>query len=134
MEVLTSLARLAQFDLNDESRFTIVLAADITRSHLLGRRLQELCELRVELEPWDEEETRRFLRTALNTADIDSSIFTAGAAEQLFELTGGVPRRVTQLAQLSLVAAKAQDLTEIDEETLEAVQLELSVQPNAIFT
>lgn len=132
-EVLTSLARLAQIDLNDESRFTIVLAADTTRSHLIGRRLQELCELRVELEPWDAEETRKFLCTALNTADIDSSLFTAGAVERLFDLTGGVPRRVTQLAQLSLVAATVQDLAEIDEQTLEAVQLELSVQPNTVF-
>ena len=48
-------------------------------------------------------------------------------------MTGGVPRRVTQLAQLSLVAAMAQDLAEIDEQTLEAVHLELSVQPNAVF-
>ncbi len=122
-EVLTSLARLAQIDLSDESRFTIVLAADNARSHLIGRRLQELCELRVELEPWDSEETLRFLRTALNKADIDSSLFTAGAAERLFDLTGGVPRRVTQLAQLSLVASMAQDLSEIDYDTLVAVQL-----------
>ncbi len=123
MEVLTSLARLAQIDLSDESRFTIVLAADNARSHLIGRRLQELCELRVELELWDEEDMREFLQTALKTADLDASLFTAGAAERLFDLTGGVPRRVTQLAQLSLVASMAQDLSEIDYDTLVAVQL-----------
>jgi len=132
-EVLTCLARLAQFDLNDESRFTIVLAADVARSHLLGRRLQDLCELRVELEPWGEEETSEFLRTALTVAATDSSLFTAGAVSRLFELTGGVPRRVAQLAQLSLVAASARELTQIDEQTLEAIQLELSVQTNAVF-
>lgn len=133
-EVLTSLTRLAQFDLSEESRFTIVLAADIARSHLLGRRLQELCDLRVELEPWDREETAEFIRTSLTAAACNTSLFTDGAAERLFELTGGIPRRVQQLAQLSLLAATAQDLVDIDEDTLEAVQRELSVQPTAILS
>ena len=132
-EVLTSLTRLAQFDLTDESRFTMVLATDIARSRLLGRRLQELCDLRIELEPWNEEETARFIETALTAAACQPSLFTETAARLLFDLTEGVPRRVQQLAQLSLVAAVAQDLTEVDEDLLEAVQAELSVQPTAVL-
>lgn len=131
--VLTVLTRLAQIDVTDESRLTIVMAANGSRSHLLGLRLQELCDLRVELEPWTQEEMVEFVRQALVATACSPDVFTDDALQRLYELSGGVPRRVQQLAQLALIAAAAQDLPDIDEETLEAVQQELSVLPTAML-
>ena len=127
-DVLTMLARLAQSDPTDESRLTLMMACEQSRIHLLGNRLQELCDLRVELEPWTEEETTQFLRQSLTAAACSADLFTESSQQRLFALTGGVPRRVQQLAQLSLVAAAAQDFDTIDDETLDAVYEELSGQ------
>jgi type II secretory pathway predicted ATPase ExeA len=128
-EVLTAVARLAQFELSQPSRLTFVLASDIVRSHLLGRRLQELCELRIELEAWNVEETAEFVRRGLAQADGEVPLFQPVAIDRIHALSGGLPRRVQQLAQLVLWAAVGQDLEEIDEEMIDAVQRELSLNP-----
>ena len=126
--VLTSLARLAEYDANDDSRLTLLLSCDIGRSDLLGRRLQELCDLRIEMDPWDPEETRDFVRFSLAGGGCNEDLFSTAAIQRLYELTQGIPRRVQQLAQLALIAATAQDLAEVNEDTLEAVQQELSAR------
>ena len=124
-DVLTMLARLAQADASDDSRLTLILACEEARTHLLGHRLRQLCDLLIEVEPWSVEETAEFLRNSLKAAACDPDIFSNGAERRLHELTEGVPRRVQQLAQLSLVAAAAEDLESIDVETLDAVHDEL---------
>ena len=120
-DVLTMIARLAQSDPSDDSRLTLVLTCEQSRTHLLGERLRQLCDLLVDVEPWTVEETIDFLRTGLSAAACDPDLFSDGADRRLHELTEGVPRRVQQLAQLSLVAASAEDLEFVDVETLEAV-------------
>ena len=83
------------------------------------------------MEPWSEEETVSFVKTALTGAACGPDLFMQKALQRLHELSEGLPRRVQQLAQLCVIAAAAQDLEEIDEETLDAVHQELSTQPAA---
>lgn len=130
-DVLTLLGRLVQFDLNDDSRLSVVLSVESGRGHLLGRRLLELCDLRIELEAWSAEETAEFVRTTLTAAACSPELFSSEALHQLHELSQGIPRRIQQLAQLALIAADGQDLEQIDEQTLNAVQLELTARPDA---
>ncbi len=68
---------------------------------------------------------RDYLQTALTHAGRRQPTFAAAAAQRLFQLSGGMPRRVNQLAQLALVAGAGQQLAEIDEETVLAVHDEL---------
>ena len=49
------------------------------------------------------------------------------AVARLHELSGGIPRRITQLADLSLVAGAGEQLAEIDADVVEAVYHELGV-------
>ena len=124
-EVLTMLIRLAQSDLSEDSQLTMVLACNQRRAHLLGDRLLELSDLRVDIEPWSFDETRSFLRTALSASACDSNILPEDTVQRLHELTEGVPRAVQQLAQLALVAAAAEDLEFIDSSLLDSVHTEL---------
>jgi general secretion pathway protein A len=126
-EVLTALARLAQFELNQASPLTLVLSAEAARSNLLGRRLQELCELRIELEAWNAEETAEYIRRGLARTTGQVPLFQPEAIDRIHVLSAGLPRRVQQLAQLVLWAAVGQDLDEIDESMIDAVQRELSL-------
>lgn len=125
-DVLASIERLVQSDASDDSRLTVICASDSARVHLLGARLRELCDLRVELDPWNGEEVEQFVRSSLTSAACSPGLFTDDSIRRMTELTEGIPRRLQQLAQLSLVAAAAQDLQEIDESTLEAVHRELT--------
>jgi type II secretory pathway predicted ATPase ExeA len=92
----------------------------------IGQRLIEQVALRIELEPWSEGETGEFLRTSLARAGRLQPAFDAAAVRRLFELSGGAPRRVNRLAELALLAGAGQNLVQIDADTIEAVEEELS--------
>lgn len=110
---------------NSEYSLTVVASAAEGTIARLGRGLVDLAELRIELPPWTADETRDYLQAALAQAGRRQATFAAAAAQRLFQLSGGTPRRVNQLAQLALVAGAGQQLAEIDEETVLAVHDEL---------
>ncbi|MEX2176775.1 MAG: AAA family ATPase [Pirellulaceae bacterium] len=107
---------------------TVVLAAHEQSAFRLGTRLLERAELRIELALWNEDETRDYLKTTLERAGRQQPTFADRAVARLFELSGGTPRRVNQLAQLALVAGAGQNLAQIDEQTVLAVHQELAAR------
>ncbi|MCU0876361.1 MAG: ATP-binding protein [Pirellulaceae bacterium] len=121
-EVLLAVERLLR---NTEFALTVVASVAEGAVARLGSGLVDLAELRIELAPWTADETRDYLQTALTHAGRRQPTFAAAAAQRLFQLSGGMPRRVNQLAQLALVAGAGQQLAEIDEETVLAVHDEL---------
>ena len=93
----------------------------------LGNSLLELAELRVDLQPWEQSDTENFLKSSLEAAGRQSPVFAQKAATRLHELTSGVPRRVSQLADLALVAGAGRQLDQIDADVVESVYHELGV-------
>ncbi len=125
--VLTQLTRLTRHDMTSRSRLTIVLSARPMRLGLIGDRLLELSTLRIDIEPWQMSDTSEFIKNALIGAGCGHPLFTEEALERLHQLAHGVPRRVSQLADLSLLAGAGCNLREIDAEVVESVYEELSV-------
>jgi type II secretory pathway predicted ATPase ExeA len=125
--VLEQVARLAQHDLSPESRLTIVLAGHRERMGRLGDRLLELAELRIDVEPWEPLDTEDYLKSSLAQAGRQSPVFAEPAVARLHQLAGGVPRRISQLADLALLAGAGADLEQIDAEVVESVYQELGV-------
>lgn len=93
----------------------------------LHPRLVDLAELRIELEPWPEEDTCRFVASYRELGGSDAAVFEPSALARLHELAGGIPRRVCHLAELALAAARAEQLSRISAEVIEAVHRELSL-------
>jgi len=125
--VLTQLVRLAKQDVSAESRLTVVLAGRPERLGRLGPQLLELAELRIDLEPWEPSDTQEYIETSLARAGREAPVFTPAATRRLHELTGGVPRSIGQLADLSLLAGAGAELPLVDADTVEAVHGELAV-------
>jgi len=125
--VLTQLARLIKHDFSAGGCSTVVLAGRPERLGHLGPQLLELAELRVDLEPWEPTQTRQFLETSLAGAGREAPVFTPTATQRLHELGQGVPRRISQLADLSLLAGAGAELPLVDADTVEAVHEELAV-------
>jgi len=126
-QVLQQVTRLTQHDLSPETRLTIVLAGRPDRTAQLGDRLLDLAELRIDVEPWAESDTAEFLETSLTQAGSKTAVFAEPAVARLHELSQGIPRRISQLADLSLVAGAGAELREIDADTVESVCRELGV-------
>jgi type II secretory pathway predicted ATPase ExeA len=125
--VLQHVARLARFDSSAESRLTIVLAGRNEGMSRLGEPLLGLAELRIDLEPWQRAETKDYLTTMLAQAGRQSPVFTEPAIDRLHAIARGVPRRVSQLAELALVAGAGQNVQQIDAAVVESAYQELGV-------
>ena len=126
-DVLDQVVRLAQADWSADARITIVLTAHGRTAARLPNRLSQLAELRIDLEPWDATETKRYIDGALAWAGRRIPVFQEPALRRLYELSGGVPREIKQLADLALLAGAGCELLEIDPGTLEAVYHELGI-------
>jgi general secretion pathway protein A len=125
--VLAQLTRLARHDFSPESWLTMALAGEPERIGHVGRQLLELAELRIDIEPWNAVETAAYLTSRLEKAGRRDLTFAEAAAARLHELSEGVPRRINQLADLSLLAGAGRELGQIDTETVESVYHELGV-------
>jgi type II secretory pathway predicted ATPase ExeA len=106
---------------------TLVASARAETVNLISREIADQAALRIELVPWTATETSEYLSRSLQSSARKEPVFSTAAAKQLFALSGGAPRKVRQLAQLSLVAGASQELPHIDEQTVWAVHEELSV-------
>ena len=93
----------------------------------LGRQLLELAELRIDVVPWEQSDTEDFLNSSLVHAGRQSPTFADPAVALIHQLSGGIPRRITQLADLALLAGAGAELQQIDAETVESVYHELGV-------
>lgn len=123
-EILTYVAQLLSIP---DAPVTVVASARPETVQRIGSRLLEQVALRIDLVPWTEGETCDYLDTSVAKAGRAQPAFDKAAVKRLFELSGGAPRRVNQLAQLALVAGAGQRLVQIDEATIDAVQEELSL-------
>lgn len=110
-----------------DAPLTMVGAARPETAARIGTSILNHAALRIDLALWDEAETAEFLQRSLARRQGQQPIFDAAGAAQLFALSGGVPRKVRQLAELALVAGASQELAQIDQQTVSAVYDELSL-------
>jgi general secretion pathway protein A len=84
------------------------------------RQLAQRVTVHYHLSPLKRQEAKEYIRYRLARAG-GSGIFTDSALEQLFEYTGGVPRRLNAWCDLALVAGFAEGKSEIDGEFIDTV-------------
>ncbi len=126
-QMLQQVHRLARFDSSPEARLTVVLAGRGDGMSALDASLLDLADLRIEVECWQRAETGEFVRRSLAQAGLESPAFAEPAVARLHELSHGVPRRVSQLADLALLAGASQELPQINAELVEEVYQELAM-------
>jgi general secretion pathway protein A len=126
-DVLQHVTRLARFDPSPETRLTLVLAARDEGMLRSGAPLLDLVDLRIDVEPWEQADTGDFVHASLARAGRRSPVFAEPAIARLHELSHGIPRRVSQLADLALLAGAGQGLQQIDAGVVESVCQEFGV-------
>ena len=132
-EVLQQVLRLLQNDTLPNSRLSVVLSSTPKNVSRLGPRLLDLAQLRVEVESWDVDDIFEFLQSSIAKAGGDKPLFDQQATQRLHQLTHGIPRRVSQLAELALLAGAGQGIDSIDDQTVDEVYQELSVSSTARY-
>jgi len=133
--VLDAIVRRAEVDRSPQARLTLVVTSTTGNARRLGSRLLDLGELRIDLNPWEQADTLGYIVMALRQAgrrpsrasgSNDEAIFSDDAIVRLHQLSDGIPRRILQLANLSLLAGAGGHVDQIDGETVESAFQELA--------
>lgn len=125
LQVFQALRLLLNFQ---QKHFTLVLSGQrellsrIRRISQFEERLSVKCLLR----PLSEEETTAYVAYRLQAAGAQKPIFDPAAMSTLFELSGGVPRRINRICDLALLVGYADESALITAEQIEAVSEELT--------
>ncbi|QDV22185.1 nSTAND1 domain-containing NTPase [Aureliella helgolandensis] len=104
---------------------TVIFAVESQLVSAVSRSLFERTELQIELPGWEQTQTADFLRWSFLRQGRSEPVFTAGAIERLQELSQGLPRRIVQLADLSLVAGAVSQTDLVDTDCVDQVAWEL---------
>jgi general secretion pathway protein A len=83
--------------------------------------LSDLSDLRVELSGFQISETEDFIRSLLSKAGCQREAFSNDAVIRIHSHSRGVPRLISRLCELSLIAAMAEDSHEIDADLVDSV-------------
>jgi type II secretory pathway predicted ATPase ExeA len=125
-DALTQISRLTRLAATPDARWTIVLAAEPGQTARWNQTLRDLVDLRIDLVPWDAQDSIGYIQTALVDAGRYEPLFDEDALAMLHELSGGVPRQLSRLADFSLLAAAAAGLEKIDRGTVAGAHEELA--------
>jgi len=125
-EVIDLVVRLAAHGSASDAGSTLLLSGRGECLSRLPRRLLDRLDLRIDLMPWNVREVDEFLADSLSAAGRDEPAFTPSAVERLTDLSDGIPRHITRLAGLALVAAAGQRATMVEADTVQAAHDELS--------
>ena len=123
--VLETLRGLATTEFDAFSPLALILSG---QRHLATRlamaNLQPLAgriNLRYHLRAFSEEESADYTQHHLQRAGAENEIFTQPALERIHKASGGVPRRINQLATLSLMSAASSETKLVDDQLIDEV-------------
>jgi hypothetical protein len=120
--------RLQHLSASGDTGLTLILGVRGDRSGSLSEALREVSDLRIELAPFDREQTEHFVETLLFKTGATRTLFEPEAFDRLFAETRGIPRALNRLCDLALLAGMADGVTAIDEEIIRAAAEELHVR------
>jgi len=108
-------------------RLTLLLVGQMGLLSAVGRSpaLEERLSVKTLLRSFVPGETAEYVRRRLDAAGASREVFTPAALRAVHQLTGGVPRQIDRLCDLSLLVGFAEQLAEIDEPQIQSVSKEL---------
>lgn len=126
-EVLQSLQLLMNFQQQPQKKFSLILAGERSLLAPVQRlsQLDERISIRCSLSAMTREETQGYITHRLEVAGREKAIFSKDAQDSIFELSGGIPRRINRLCDLSLLVGYAENLPKLTAQEIEAVSDEL---------
>jgi type II secretory pathway predicted ATPase ExeA len=94
-------------------------------AHQAFEPLRQRIGIQFHLDPLDLEETMEYLDFRIRTAGGKPGLFSPEAIQMIFELSGGVPRRINAIATNALLVGYGKDAAWIDDTIIEEVKGEL---------
>ena len=83
--------------------------------------LEQRIAVKYYLTPFDQEDTARYINFRVKKAGGQESVFTSVAIERIYEITEGVPRKINNLCDLSLLIGFSKKEKKIDPQIIEDI-------------
>jgi len=122
-EILEELRLLLNFQLNDRFLLTLILIGQPELKQQIEKikQLEQRIAIKYHLTPLSLEETTKYIFFRLKKAGMTRNIFTKEAIEQVYNETNGVPRKINNLCDLSMLVGCTLQLKVIDSKTIKKV-------------
>lgn len=130
-EVLEEVRMLSNLQVQEASLLQIILVGQPElRTNLKAPSLMQLAQrisLSYHLEPLDREETETYIRHRLKLAGGQADLFTKEAVDIIHQVSGGIPRSINLVCDLSLVYGFADEMKQIEGQVVTQVVLDKGI-------
>ncbi|MDW7643508.1 MAG: AAA family ATPase [Desulfuromonadales bacterium] len=130
-ETFDEIRLLTNFQLDDQNLMSIVLMGQPELKKRLAHRsfepLRQRIGMQFDLQPLQLEDTRAYLDYRLVVAGGLPGLFADDAVQLIHQASGGVPRKINQIASLALLEGFGREVRPIDSSVLESVMNELDL-------
>ncbi len=112
---------LLNFQLNDQFLLNLVLIGQPELRDKVVRipQLDSRISIRYHLRPMDLKDTAQYILFRLKVAGMQRNIFTKESIENIYDYTGGVPRRINNICDLSLLVGFTKKIELIDSKIIQ---------------
>lgn len=128
-DVFDEIRLLTNFQLDDVNLISVILMGqpELTQrlAHPVYEPLRQRIGIKFSLEPLQAEEVGAYLAYRLDCAGGRQDLFSRSAVELISQHSGGIPRRINQLASLALLEGFGRGVSQIDADVVSAVTDEL---------
>jgi len=85
------------------------------------QQIDQRIPIKYHLDPFDLEDTARYVLFRLSRAGRGKSVFTRPAIEEIYKTSKGVPRRINNLCDLSLLIGYSKNQETVDVDVVETI-------------
>jgi len=130
-EVFDEIRLLTNYQLDHQNLLAVLIMGQPELRAMLGaprfEPLRQRITLHYHLQPLTLDETMEYLDFRLQAAGGGAGLFSPDAVQRIFELTGGVPRKINSMATNALLVAYGSDAALIDSRVVDEIKDELMI-------
>ncbi len=128
-EIFDEIRLLTNYQLDDRNLLSVIIMGQPELREKLADQIFEPLRQRIgiqfHLAPLDLEETMEYLDFRVRTAGGKPGLFSPEAIQMIFEISGGVPRKINAIATNALLVGYGKDAAWIDSNIIDEVKGEL---------
>ncbi len=130
-EIFDEIRLLTNFQLDDKNLLSVIIIGQPelrkNLSHPVFEPLRQRIGIQFHLGPLDLEETMEYIDFRVSVAGGRAGLFSPEAIQMIFEISGGVPRKINAVATNALLVGFGKDAAWIDDTIIDEVRNEMLV-------
>lgn len=127
-ETFEEIRLLLNFQLNDRFLLTLILIGQPELRNIIRgiKQLDQRIAIRYHLNPLNFEETVKYIVFRLKKAGLKRSIFSQQAVDEVYNYSQGIPRKINNVCDMSLLIGFSSKIEAIDSKIIKSVVKDLS--------